>query len=168
MTNKEKHPKTWAYREIILAKKEGRTNLAGAVLTRANLAGADLTGANLAGVNFSQTTGLQSSSQWMKDNFKWNNGYIVYKAIGDTNYAPPSHWEIKEGNFLTAIVNPNRTDKSGCGVNFGTKDFCQKNYPNSDLWECLIHPEDLPGVVVPYNTDGKARCERLQLIRRVK
>lgn len=37
---------------------------------------------------------------------------------------------------------------------------------NKDVWwECRIRWIDLAGVTVPYNTDGKARCERLELIR---
>jgi len=36
------------------------------------------------------------------------------------------------------------------------------------LWECLILFEDAPDIVVPYNTDGKARCGRLQLIKKIK
>ena len=37
-------------------------------------------------------------------------------------------------------------------------------YAHAALWRCRIRYEDGPGVVVPYNTDGKARCERLELL----
>ena len=41
-------------------------------------------------------------------------------------------------------------------------------YTDADLWECEVEWLDLAGVVVPYNTDGKARCERLRLVRLIE
>lgn len=39
---------------------------------------------------------------------------------------------------------------------------------NGDIWRCLIRWEWLPGVCVPYNTNGKIRCERVELLEVVK
>ena len=36
------------------------------------------------------------------------------------------------------------------------------------IWKLLIRWEWLPGVVVPYNTDGKIRCERAELVEVVE
>ena len=70
-------------------------------------------------------------------------------------------------SFLEDVVNPVPVDNCGCGVNFGTRKWCEDNYNEADLWECLILFEDAPDIVVPYNTDGKARCGRLQLIKKL-
>lgn len=32
------------------------------------------------------------------------------------------------------------------------------------IWKVLIRWEWLPGVVVPYHTNGKVRCERVELL----
>lgn len=145
-------------------------NLSGANLRYANLSDADLRDANLRGANLSGATGLLSASRWMSSRFEANvDGYLVYKRLGNgpTQFAPPSHWAIEPGSVLTEIPNHCRTDDCGCGVNFGTRSWCENNYREATLWRCLIPWADLPGVVVPYNTDGKARCERLVLIERV-
>jgi hypothetical protein len=106
----------------------------------------------------------------MKENFvSTSEGVIVYKAFDDTFYYALERWEIAEGSFITEICNPNRTDDCGCGVNFGTLDWTQKNVESPlSVWKCLIEWIDLVSVVVPYNTDGKARCERLRLIERLE
>ena len=83
-------------------------------------------------------------------------------------YDIPGHWTVKPGSAIEEVCNPTRTQDCGCGVNFGTKEWIKENYPKSTVWECLIEWKDLPGVIVPYNTNGKARCERLTLIREDK
>lgn len=35
------------------------------------------------------------------------------------------------------------------------------------IYRCRIRWIDLAGVVVPYNTDGKARCARLEILEQV-
>ena len=142
-----------------------RANLSRADLRRANLSGADLRDADLSGAK-----GLTNAVDFFDKNFaKSDNGYIVYKRLGGspTHYSPRPEWIIEEGAILEEVANPNRQDECGCGVNFGTLDYCKKNSTAADLWECLIEWKDLLGVVVPYNTDGKARCERLKLVKRI-
>ncbi len=105
-------------------------------------------------------------SQFEKD----KKGIIVYKAIGNTYKLPPVYWDIKPSAFLKEVVNPLRTDECGSGVNFATLKWIKKAFKDSDttIWKCRILWEDLADVVVPYNTDGKARCACLQLIKPLK
>lgn len=174
---------------LIEAALEGadlyRVNLSGAMLHRAvlgtvsqvNLDGADLSGARLNGcvldkssilrANVSGTTGLLDPADWLEQHFeKTAEGYLVYKAFGNTNFEPPDHWTIAPGNFITEVCNPDRTVMCACGINFATLGWIKINYPSrQSTWECLLHWRDLAGVTVPYQTDGKARCGRLQLLR---
>lgn len=147
-------------------------NLRGADLTGANLRGANLTGAkldraNLNGADLSEVKGIVSQKKYLSEYTKTKKGIIVYKAIGAaTPYLPPSTWEIKKGNYIEENVNPCRTTLCGCGVNFASKEWILKTYSYGvyNLWKCLIEWEDLSDIVVPYNTDGKARCSRLKLL----
>ena len=149
-------------------------NLSSADLRYANLSSADLSSANLCSAdlrsaNLSCSKGLLSSSEWITKNFKKDKlGIIVYKAIGNTNFEIPEKWVIKNGLYISEVVNPLPTINCACGVNFGTLEWCKKNYPNSVIWKCRIRWIDVVSVVVPYNTDGKARCEKLELIEVVK
>ena len=143
-------------------------DLRGADLRRANLGEADLYRADLRGADLSGAMGLLDPAEWMAKFPATAEGYVVYKAVGYTSYGSPPHWTIEPGAYLTETVNPSRTDDCGCGVNFGTAKFVWDDYPPAqgrNVWECLIEWRDLPGVVVPYNTDGKARCARLKLVR---
>jgi hypothetical protein len=143
-----------------------KANLRGADLSGANLSGADLSGADLSGAK-----NIFSVSTWFNENFKKssnNDGYEVYKAIGNTSYKKPNHWIISEDSFISDNVNPVATVECGCGVNFGTLKFIKENYPNAnEVWKCLLLYEDMPSLVVPWNTDGKCRCERLKLLHRI-
>ena len=145
-------------------------NLRGAYLSDTNLSGASFSGANLRGADLSGAKGILDAAEWMKENFVSTlDGVIVYKAFGDTIYAAPERWEVAEGNYITEVCNPNRTDDCGCGVNFGTLEWIQENINSpTSVWKCLIEWIDLVSVVVPYNTDGKARCERLKLLERIE
>lgn len=138
-------------------------NLCGCDLTEAKLSEADLRGADL-----SDCKGLLDAREWIAENFASDaEGIIVYKRIGCTDYQAPSHWEAQPGAVLTEVCNPCRTTDCGCGVNFGTEAWCRENYKNAVLWRCRIEWLDLAGVVVPYRTDGKARCSRLVLLEAV-
>lgn len=144
--------------------------LMGANMNSCYLGDADFTGANLIAVsmtniNLSGAKGLISPAQWMEQFERDDLGWIVFKSIGDTEYPHSPRWQIFPGSFLTEVANPNRADDCGCGVNFGTREWCSFIYQSSTLWRCRIRYEDGPGIVVPYATGGKARCERLELIR---
>ena len=144
--------------------------LSNADLSEANLSNADLSGANLSGADLSNADlsgakGLLDPVDWLKTNFESDaEGVIVYKRIGETEFDAPAHWTVEPGVYLTEVVNSTRTVECGCGVNFGTHDWCSQNYTRATLWRCRIEWWDLAGVVVPYNTDGKARCARLRLV----
>ena len=140
--------------------------LDGADLTRANLTGALMTGARLTGADLSGAVGLIDAAEYLRDHFeKTDKGYIVYKTFGG-EYSPPKHWRIESGSVIEEVVNPNRTDTCGCGVNVAPLNWVKSQY-STTVWKCLIEWEWLPGVVVPYNTDGKIRCSRVRLLETV-
>ena len=148
-----------------------RADLSRACLSQANLSEAYLLQANLSEANLSGAIGIGSAKEYLSQFDRDDKGIYVYKAIGDTYYRAPNKWNIEAGSYLEETVNPNRTDDCGCGVNFATRGWIGREHiigENTTMWKCLIHWEDLADVVVPYNTDGKARCARLQLIEEVK
>ena len=144
-----------------------RANLGGADLSYANLSYANLSGANLKGTNLSGAKGVLSATDYMQSKFgRTNDGYIVYKTFGGS-YAASGKWEIKPGSVLTENVNFNRTETCGCGINVAPLEWVRGHY-DGDIWRCLIRWEWLPGVCVPYNTDGKIRCEEVELLEIVR
>nr|DAJ81008.1 MAG TPA: pentapeptide repeat protein [Caudoviricetes sp.] len=135
--------------------------LRGAYLSRANLRGADLSCADLSGADV-----LLSSVKFMEANFeRTDDGYIVFKCFGGV-YAAPENWKLEPGSVISENVNPNRTNDCGCGINVAPLGWVKKNF-DKQIWKLLIKWEWLPGVVVPYNTDGKIRCERAMILGKV-
>ena len=142
-----------------------RANLRGANLTDANLTDANLTGANLTGAN-----GLVSAISYLSANFEQcKEGYIAYKTFG-AHYNPPASWSINPGSEICETVNSMRTNTCGNGINVAPLEWVKQNASGNalDIWKVLIRWEWLPGVVVPYNTNGKIRCEKVQLIEIVR
>jgi len=140
-------------------------NLRGADLSGANLRGADLSGADLSYTNLSGVKNLLKPIEFLKNNFvKTDAGIIVYKSFGE-HHDPNPNWKIEDGSIIEEVVNPIPT-ACGSGVNVATKDWVDKNCDNQ-VWECLVKWEWLPGVVVPYQTDGKIRASKVQLIRKL-
>ncbi len=147
-----------------------RTNLTGANLTnanlyRTNLTGANLTKANLYEANLTGAIGIISPIDYMAEHFEKNtDGYIVYKTF-NTQYRAPDYWEIRPNAVISETANHDRCTTCGNGINVAPLQWVQKNNsPIADIWKLLIRWQWLPGVVVPYNTDGKIRCERAELI----
>ena len=139
------------------------SNLRGSNLRGSNLSGSNLRGSDLRYSNLSGVVGLINAAYWMADNFeKTAEGYIVYKSFGD-RYNAPEDWKIEPGSVINEVVNQLPTLDCACGINFATLEWVKRNTSN-DIWKCLIRWEWLPLVTVPYNTDGKARCGRLELI----
>jgi hypothetical protein len=147
-----------------------RANLTRANLTRANLTDANLTRANLTDAVLNGSKGLMTAKNYLSQFKMDKKGIVVFKAFGNTYYSSPVYWDIKPNSFLEETVNPLRTQDCGSGVNFATLEWINKNFAdrNITIWKCRILWEDLADVVVPYNTDGKARCARLQLIEPLK
>ena len=147
-------------------------NLSEADLRWANLSEADLRWANLSEAdlrwaNLSEAKELLSAVNFLEAHFeRTENGYIAYKTFNGSYYAP-SDWKIESGSVLTENVNFNRTEQCGCGINVAPLDWVRRNYIG-DIWKVLIRWEWLAGVCVPYHSDGKIRCERVELIEIVK
>ena len=139
-----------------------RANLWGANLTRANLWGANLTKANL-----SQVKGLKSTIDFLEAYFeRTSEGYVAYKTFGGM-YSAPKEWKIRPGSVITEVVNYDRCTECGSGINVAPLEWVENNYLG-EIWKVLIRFEWLSGVCVPYHSDGKIRCERVQLIEIVK
>jgi hypothetical protein len=150
-----------------------RANLSGADLRWANLSGANLRGAdlrwadlrraNLSEADLSEASGLLSAINFLDANFeRTTDGYIVYKTFGGL-YTPPDHWKIEKGSVITEVVNPDRCTECGSGINVAPLKWVKCKY-EGDIWKCLIRWEWLAGVIVPYVTDGKIRCEKIELL----
>ena len=150
-------------------------NLSGANLSFANLRGANLSGANLSfanlsGANLSDADGLLSAIDYLKENFEiTSEGFIAYKTFGG-EYNPPERWVLQPGSVITQNVNFDRCNNCGCGINVAPLEWVKNyyGYTGSDIWKVLIRFEWLAGVCVPFHTDGKIRCERVQLIEIVR
>ena len=149
-----------------------RANLSGADLSdadlsRADLSDADLSGANLSGADLSGSKGLLDAINYMEAHFeRTDEGYIVYKSFNE-NYTAPETWKIEPGEIIEETVNCDRTTECGCGINVAPLEWVRRNGRNHP-YKLLIRWEWLPGVVVPYNTDGKIRCSRAEIIGAVE
>jgi uncharacterized protein YjbI with pentapeptide repeats len=146
------------------AKLRG-ANLSNADLRGADLRGADLSNADLRGANLSGAQGIPTAAEWLKQFKHDEQGIIVYRAQNG-EYAHPEHWRFAPGEYLTETPNPDRATECGCGVSFATLEWAQNKYAGPH-WKCRIHWIDLADVIVPFNTDGKARCAKLQLIKKL-
>ena len=146
-----------------------RADLSGAVLRGALLRSADLSGAVLRSADLSGAKGLLSAVDFLEQRFeRTDTGYIAYKTFG-AGYEPPKYWKIVPGAELTETVNPDRCTECGSGINVAPLEWVKNVYPDEKpIWKVLIKWEWIPGVVVPYMTNGKIRCEKVQLIGTVK
>lgn len=138
-------------------------------LREADLRGTDLRSANINGTDLSGAYGVLSPIEFLKENFEtWEEGYVAYKTFGK-RYPVPRGWDIRPGSVIAEVVNPDRGRLCGCGINVATLEWVRaNNYSGGDIWKVLIRWEWLPGVVVPYDTDGEFRCERAELVEIVE
>ena len=128
-------------------------NLRGAYLSEASLIGADLSGAK----------GLLQTSDFMAASFERTpDGYIAYKTFNGQHKAPDA-WEIKPGSIIEETVNFDRCTNCGSGINVAPLKWV-RTHQSGEIWKVLIRWEWLCGVCIPYNTDGKIRCERVELV----
>lgn len=146
----------------------GRADLSGANLSGADLFNAYLSGANLSAANLSGATGLLDPAAYLAKTFEATDaGYVVYKTFG-RSYAHPIAWRIEPGAEITEVVNPDRTCEAACGVNVSSLSRIRidTDQREGQIWVCLLKWRDLPGVVVPYNTNGTIRCGRVTLVEK--
>ena len=144
-----------------------RANLSDADLRCADLRGADLTCADLSGADLSGAKGLIDAINYMEAHFeRTDEGYIVYKSF-NANYIAPESWKIEPGEIIEETVNCDRTTECGCGINVAPLEWVRRNGRNQP-YKLLIRWEWLPGVIVPYNTDGKIRCSKAQILEAVE
>ena len=139
-------------------------------LSGANLSGAKLSGANLSKANLSWAKELLSAVNFIDAHFeRVADGYIAYKTF-NSEYAAPESWTLAEGSVITENVNFNRCEECGCGINVAPLDWVKSHYGwrGGAIWKVLIRWEWLCGVCVPYNSDGKIRCERVELLEVVR
>ena len=123
---------------------------------------ADLRCADLSGSH-----GLLDAINYMEAHFeRTDEGYIVYKTFRE-NYSAPETWKIEPGEIIEETVNCDRTTECGCGINVAPIEWVRK-YGCNQPYKLLIRWEWLPGVVVPYNTDGKIRCSKVQILEAVE
>ena len=142
----------------------GCADLGCADLSCANLGCADLGCANLSGANLSGVKNLLSAISYIDAHFeRTTDGYIAYKTFGG-QYQAPDTWKIEPGAVIEETPNPDRGTPCGSGINVAPLAWVRKNYSGKPIWKLLIRWEWLPGVVVPFATDGKIRCERAELI----
>ena len=135
---------------------------------KADLSGADLSEANLSGADLSGAEGILSVIEYLESNFeKTEQGYIAYKVFSG-EYNPPEKWVLQPDSIISENVNFNRSDNCGCGINVAPLNWVKGHYSYKPIWKVLIKFEWLAGVCVPYMTDGKIRCERVQLLEVVK
>ena len=136
-------------------------------LRNANLWGANLSGANLSDADLSGAENLLSSVDYLRNNFECTaEGIIAYKVF-NAMYSPPTKWKIQPKSVITENVNANRTNDCGCGINVATLEWVLREYSEEEIWKVLIRWKWLCGVVVPYNTDGKIRCECVELVEMI-
>jgi hypothetical protein len=123
-------------------------------------------GAVLRSANLSGAVGLLSSTQYMEEHFEHDRrGYLVYKTFGQFNN-PPASWKLEPGSIIEEVCNPDRATDCGSGVNVGTLAWVQgNNGKHLRVHQLRIRWKDCPGVVVPYMTDGKIRCERAEIVK---
>ena len=136
-------------------------------LRDADLCDADLCDADFRDADLSGAENLLSAVDYVRNNFECTaEGIIAYKVFNAV-YSSPTKWKIQPKSVITENVNANRTNACGCGINVATLEWALRKYSEEEIWKVLIRWEWLCGVVVPYNTDGKIRCERVELVEMI-
>ena len=110
------------------------------------------------------------SNTYLKERFeKVEGGWHAYKIFGSM-HAPPPDWKLEPGNWLEDPgLHDNPSTLCAPGINVANDrnwivDFLYSEnlYGNFDLWRVFIPDEAT--IVVPFETDGKIRVNRLQLL----
>ena len=142
-------------------------DLSGANLRWADLSEADLRWADLRWADLSEAKGLLSAVNFIDAHFERTaDGYIAYKTF-NSSYVAPDSWKIEKGAVIEEVVNFDRCTDCGCGINVAPLEWV-KQHMNGEIWKVLIRWEWLCGVCVPYMSDGKIRCEKVELVEVVR
>lgn len=145
------------------------SNLSDVNLSFADLTNTILRGARLESTDLTDAKGLISQDDYLHINFeKTDAGYIVYKIFGLT-YKPDIRWVIKPGSIITEPgCCMDRRVECGPGINVATFGWITSHNPHKmPIWRCLIRNEWLDGVCIPYATDGRLRCKKLELLNMI-
>ena len=124
---------------------------------------------------------IKSANEILNQYFEYTkDGLIAYKTF-DMYFSKPDNWILKPGSIISEHCDSNRTQLCGSGINVAPLTWVRQaviNKQNSlaeqmitadfSIWQVLIRWEWLAGVVVPYSTDGKIRCERCELVEVVE
>lgn len=119
-------------------------------------------------VDMSGCKGVPNGIDFLAENFEFvPEGMIAYKTF-EQNYSPNKNWKIKPGSVLNEVVDDNPRRSCGYGINVATLEWVNGNCDNErEIWKVLIRNEWLPGVVVPFYTDGKIRATRVELLETI-
>lgn len=146
-----------------------QANLSEADLSEADLKWANLSRADLSEANLSGAIGLQKPTEWLIPLVQSDGSVLCYKAQRGERQYWNDQWDWKPGAFLEEVVNPLPTLNCACGVNVAASlEWLKENYANDTYWRCRISGLDIAGIVVPYNTDGKFRAGRVELLEIVE
>lgn len=115
---------------------------------------------------------LDSPIDYMRKQFESSptGGYYGYKFFNYFRRAP-SYWILEENQIISESVNYDKSLVGGSGIHIGGLDCIKRmiklnpELKEQKIWKVYIAPEWLPGVVVPFNSDGDIRCERCQLVK---
>ena len=144
-------------------------NFGHSVFKNCNFTDVYLNDANISNVDFSCTKGIMSQIDYCKQNFEFTNeGLIAYKVF-NRFFTAPEDWKIEKGAVLTENVNYNKATECGCGINVATRKWIEnvgtdKGWETLTIWKVLIRWEWLMGVSVPFESSGKIRCEKVELV----
>ena len=143
------------------------TYLIRANCTGANFNNTDLRFTDFHNTNLSNAKNLISTIDYLKSNFEFTSEGIIAYKIFNLAHKTPNYWKIEPGNVIEEVCLSDRAIPCGCGINVATFSYL-KQHGYGTIWKLLIRWEWLPGVVVPYNTDGQIRCEKAEIIERVE
>lgn len=142
-------------------------DLSGADLRYTDLRYANLSNADLSNADLSGAENILSTINFVDAHFeRTDNGYIAYKTF-NSQYNAPESWELTPGAIIDENVNFNRCAECGCGINVAPLNWVKRDYKGV-IWKVLIRWEWLCGVCAPYMSDGKIRCERVELLEVVQ
>lgn len=144
-----------------------RANLSDAVFKKTIFKKTLMSDSILNDTDLSECIGLVSQAEFIKKNFEFTDeGMLVYKTFCE-QFGVNKNWDLEPGTYISENPNPNRTNTCGCGINVAPLKWCEESTKN-EIWECLIEWKDLAGIVVPYDSDGKIRAERVKLLRKIE